>query len=65
MDDKLLSILACPKCCGDLSATGEEATAQGLLCNSCAVVYPVEDGIPVLLVEEAVALEDWKARTSA
>ena len=28
---------------------------------ACALVYPVRDGIPVMLLEEAVPLERWRA----
>jgi len=51
IDKELLSILACPVCHGDL----EEAKAPtGLRCTSCGRIYPVRDGIPVMLPEEAV-----------
>jgi hypothetical protein len=46
----LLEILACPKCKGPLTLTPEE---DGLVCEACQVLYPIEDGIPVLLEEEA------------
>ena len=32
---------------------------DGFLCPACAVVYPVRDGIPVMLVEEAVPRDQW------
>ncbi|MDQ8707473.1 Trm112 family protein [Streptomyces sp. LHD-70] len=46
----LLEILACPACHAPL----KEADAE-LLCtaDSCGLAYPVKDGIPVLLVDEA------------
>lgn len=47
----LLSILACPKCKGDLTLAADE---KGLICESCKVIYPVRAGVPVMLVEEAV-----------
>jgi uncharacterized protein YbaR (Trm112 family) len=49
----LLDILACPRCKGRLVLTA----AAGLGCARCAVAYPVNDGIPVLIFEEAVP---WK-----
>lgn len=54
----ILDILACPKCRGALAlvARGE---CNGLDCPACSVVYPVKEGIPVLLVEEAIAKQDW------
>ncbi len=57
LDPELLRILVCPKCKGDLEVQrddqGEEKTLD---CRACSLAYPVEDGIPVMLVEEAQAL---------
>ena len=54
IDPELLGILVCPKCESELdvqrSQDGEE---QSLDCVSCGLSYPVEDGIPVMLAEEA------------
>ena len=47
---ELLSIIICPSCHGDLSVTGND-----LVCAGCGLAYPVRDGIPVLLVDEARA----------
>jgi uncharacterized protein YbaR (Trm112 family) len=53
LDPQLLAIIVCPQCHGDLeprqSADGGELACQG----ECGLVYPVRDGIPVLLVDEA------------
>ncbi len=51
LDDKLLEILACPNCRGDLEyREGEDL----LVCRGqCGYRYPIRDGIPVLLVDEA------------
>lgn len=46
----LLGILVCPACKGDLVYSEAEAR---LTCNACRLRYRVEDGIPVMLVEEA------------
>lgn len=46
----LRAILACPRCKGPVEETGDGA---GLLCPACGLVYPVEDGIPIMLEEEA------------
>jgi uncharacterized protein len=48
IDKEFLNILACPKCKGRL-----EEERESLLCPACGLRYPVRDGIPVLLVEEA------------
>lgn len=48
IDPKLLEIIVCPDCHGDLEASSEE-----LVCTGCGLAYPVRDDIPVLLVDEA------------
>ncbi len=48
IDPRLLEILACPAC---KAAVREDA--DRLICTGCARTYPVRDGIPVMLVEEA------------
>ena len=50
VDAILLSILACPQCQSDVKADGEKVVC----CNpKCGLRYPVVDGIPVMLVDEA------------
>ncbi|MBM9459318.1 Trm112 family protein [Nocardioides sp. zg-536] len=55
LSEELLAIIVCPACKGDLSVTGSDADAEPveLACSGCGLVYPVRDGIPVLLVDEA------------
>ena len=48
IDQKLLEILACPVCKTAVTPEGDR-----LVCNQCGRRYPVRDGIPVMLVEEA------------
>ncbi len=50
IDARLLAILVCPACRGAVRAGADE---QGIECRSCGRVYPVRDGMPVMLVEEA------------
>jgi uncharacterized protein YbaR (Trm112 family) len=50
MDTKLLDILACPACKGPLVHARE---AQLLICRAERLAYPIRDGIPVMLEEEA------------
>ena len=50
IDTKLLDILACPACKGDIEY---DAKNEKILCTECARKYPVKDGIPVMLVDEA------------
>lgn len=47
--DDLLAILACPVCKKPLEPRGDQA----LKCMACARVYPIRDGIPILLASEA------------
>ena len=50
MDKKLLDILVCPLCKGKLVY---DKKAQELICKADRLAYPVRDGIPVMLVDEA------------
>ncbi len=53
LDPKLLSILVCPVSKAPLTYDEEN---QELLCKASGLAYPVRDGIPVMLEEEARAL---------
>ncbi len=53
IDEKLLEILACPKCKGDVKYSPSES---GIICENCKLIYPVNNGIPVMLIEEAKPL---------
>ncbi len=49
--------LVCPKCRSGLAykkLNGEEL----LICKNCKVFYPVEDEIPILLIEDAKNIEE-------
>lgn len=50
IDKELLEILACPACKSPLREEGDRLICSG---NSCGLRYPVKDGIPVMLVDEA------------
>jgi uncharacterized protein YbaR (Trm112 family) len=58
ISNELLEILVCPKCHTkvELNEAGDS-----LICATCQVRYRIDDGIPVMLIEEAIPLED-KAR---
>ena len=47
----LLDILVCPVCKKPLALKNE---GQSLKCAECRRVYPVRDGIPIMMVDEAV-----------
>jgi uncharacterized protein len=51
----LLNILVCPKCKGALEY--RTTPTETLVCQSCRLVYAVQDGIPVMLIDEATALD--------
>ncbi|MFI4914533.1 MAG: Trm112 family protein [Steroidobacterales bacterium] len=53
MDARLLDILACPVCKGPLQHKRKEGV---LLCRAERLAFPVRDGIPVMLEEEARVL---------
>ena len=58
MDKKLLDILVCPKCKGELKY---DKKANELICEKDALAYAVRDGIPVMLEEEARNLSTTSA----
>jgi uncharacterized protein YbaR (Trm112 family) len=50
IDSKILDILACPLCKTDVKLTADE---KGLKCFQCLRVYPIKEGIPIMLIDEA------------
>ena len=51
IDDRLLEILACPNCRGDVEYLPDESV---IVCRgTCGYRYPVRDDIPVMLIDEA------------
>jgi uncharacterized protein YbaR (Trm112 family) len=50
---QLLAILVCPKCKGELEYREPEAC---LVCHRCRLRYPIRDGIPIMLTDEATPL---------
>ena len=55
LDERLLEILACPKCKGELEYRKDPD--EVLVCHSCSLVYEVRDDIPIMLVDEAKPME--------
>lgn len=55
LDPRLLEILACPACKGELEHRTEPS--EVLICHACRLVYRVENDIPIMLIDEAVPLE--------
>ncbi len=54
VDSKLLEILVCPLTKGPLTYDQE---AQELISRDAGLAYPIRDGIPIMLVDEARQLE--------
>jgi uncharacterized protein YbaR (Trm112 family) len=50
IDPALLEILVCPACKTKVTVVKDGA---GLQCGSCHRVYPINDDIPVMLIDEA------------
>lgn len=49
LSKELLEILVCPKCKGAVTVVAEAA----IVCDGCRLQYPIRDGIPVMLLDEA------------
>ncbi len=54
IDPRLLEILVCPLTKGPLEY---DALAQELISRGAGLAYPIRDGIPIMLVEEARTLD--------
>lgn len=55
MNPKILDIIACPLCKGKLDY---DKNHQELICKFHKLAYPIEDGIPVMLIEKARKKEE-------
>lgn len=55
IDKELLEILACPAC-DDRPPVKQQGGK--LVCEKCKRAYPIKNGLPVMLVEEAVICDD-------
>lgn len=53
IDEKLLEILACPACKGPVQLQDD-----WIVCQECGRRYPIRDGIPIMLVDEAEQADD-------
>ena len=57
IDNKLLAILVCPLCKAKLET---DKSNNELICNKCKLAYPIDDGIPVMLIDSARNIENDK-----
>ena len=55
LDAELLEILVCPNDRGELDY---QQDPEILVCRTCGYRYPVRDGIPVMLIDEAATVDD-------
>ena len=62
VDPKLLEILVCPLTKGPLRY---DAQAQELISERARLAYPIRDGIPIMLVDEARRLVDGEPESGA
>ena len=60
IDQKLLEILACPGCKGELAYDEKN---QKLTCEKCRLRYPIRDDIPIMLVDQAERYPTKSIRT--
>ncbi|WP_297610928.1 Trm112 family protein [uncultured Sutterella sp.] len=63
MTQRIPEFLVCPVCKGKLIAGKSEAAAspEELLCPACALAFPIQDGIPMMLAQDARKLSDEEA----
>lgn len=59
IDKELLDILACPLCKADVALKGDR-----IVCTKCGRRYPIRDGIPIMLIDEAESPDDNSIRKS-
>ena len=57
MDTRLIELLVCPVCKGPLQRAPHHAQGDLLVCQADRLGYPIRDGIPVMLENEAVSLD--------
>ena len=55
LDKKLLAMLACPICKAKLEYAKDN---NELICRNDKLAFPIRDGIPIMLEEEARVLEE-------
>lgn len=53
ISEELLEILVCPVCKTQVKTIKKGKNSYGLECRKCLRLYPVRDGIPIMLESEA------------
>ncbi len=59
---ELLEIIACPKC---KSGVQLSRNSDALICHKCKLVYKIRHGIPVMLVDEAITMAEYKGENGS
>jgi len=54
ISQSLLDILVCPVCKTDVELVEYKKGSHGLKCATCNNTYPIREGIPVMLIDEAI-----------
>ncbi len=57
VDKEMLEILACPVTKTPLELSGD---GNFLIARESSLVYRIEDGIPIMLADEAIPLDEWE-----
>lgn len=50
VNPELLAILACPKCKAPVAQAADTLRCQA---KDCGLIYPIQDGIPIMLIDQA------------
>lgn len=53
IDAKLLEILSCPACQGDVKLLELPSGDNKIICTKCGRKYPIKNGIPVLIADQS------------
>lgn len=53
VSEELLEMLVCPKCKGEIRLNEKK---NGLICETCKLIYEIKDDIPIMLIDEARSL---------
>lgn len=62
MTQRIPDFLVCPVCKGKLVAGKSEADSpRELICPACALAFPIQDGIPMMIAQDARKLSDDEA----
>ena len=52
---ELLDILVCPQCKREIYLNAAE---DGLICDTCKLLYKIKDDIPIMLIDEAKKIKE-------